>query len=136
MSRTYKDRPLYARAVWWQADHWGCEHATSRRWQPGRHGPRVCDLPADPDPASYNKTSRHLWRRTEWSCEWHPMWDRRRYGRGCVPRWFTNYVFHDPQRRKVREYGLRAIAEYRATGDVGTIEPDGRARNSAGWDYC
>lgn len=89
---------------------------------------RPCDLPAEPERRGYDRTAKYG---RQGQCTWEPIWDRR----GCVPKWFTDHVFHNPQRRALRDYSRRAAAEYRATREVELVEPDGRARHSAGWDY-
>lgn len=131
MSRTNKDKPIHARAAWWEPSHWRCENMPGswRCW----HEERACDLPAEPDPSMYDRTAKYGGRHGR--CTWEPVWDRHSYGRGCVPKWFTDYVFHNPQRRALRDYGREAVAEHRAGGEVDAVEPDGRARHSAGWEY-
>lgn len=123
MSRTDKDLPLYARAQWWEPDHWKCG-------RDGRHGTRECDLPTEPSPAGYDHT-RKWSTRARWGCRWTPVWDRS----NCpsVPKWFVDHVWHNKNRVAERTHGRRAAAEHRATGTVDSELPAGQHRHRAQW---
>lgn len=130
MSRTFKDKPLHARAAWWEPDHWGCENHLLR--SVFRRKNRTCDLPAEPDPSSYDRAARFGHRNT---CLWLPVPDPL-LDRACknnVPKWFVDHVSNNPNRRREREYNRRAIAEHRATGTVDTDLPGYQHRHRALW---
>lgn len=132
MSRTFKDKPLHARATWWEPDHWGCENHTLR--SVFCRECRTCDLPAEPDPSSYDRTARFGHRNT-WHCLWLPVPDPLldRVCKRNVPKWYVDHVSNNPNRRREREYNRRAIAEHRATGTVDTDLPGHQHRHRALW---
>lgn len=132
MSRTNKDEPLFVRATWWEPDHWACPYAVPRN--PFMRYRRYCDLPAEPDPSGYDRTGR--WRtRSTWRCRWEPAVtdERDHWPPRSVPKWYVDHVTHNPNRRRERDYGRRAIAEHRATGEVDADLPGFQHHHSGAW---
>jgi hypothetical protein len=136
MSDTDKDKPRYVVAEWWEPRHIGCQEAWPlRRWQGRIPSDHECDLPSDPV-VGYSRT---------WSldsgCHWVPAWPRRgdRFYRRPYPhppRWFVRHVWWGPERVATRVDGRRAVAEYRATGDV-DVEPRlYQHRHGARWQWA
>ncbi len=130
MSRTDKDMPYWVTAEWWEPEHWHCENVTPWLRQWGARGPRrACDLPDQPVVAP---PVRHTWRgRSMKTCTWVP--DDNRHPVGRAPRWYIHHTWTGPQRVKVRDRGRRAIAEYRATGEVDVELPRRQHRHGANW---
>lgn len=129
MSNTDKDKPEWVSAEWYEPYHMCGTHHT--RW--GRYN-GACTLPADPVRARENrwKFSRPL------GCHWVPVGKpyRNRWSLAHVPDWFIDHDWTAPQRRAVRDDSRRAIAEYRATGEVDVIHSteQHRHRTSYYWD--
>lgn len=126
MSDTDKDKPQWVTAEWYEAYHMCGDHHT--RW--GRYE-GSCTLPDEPVRMRENrwKYSRGL------GCHWTPV-DRpyrNRWSLAHVPRWFIDHVWTAPQRRAARDDSRRAIAEYRATGEVDVIHDTRQARHGAYW---
>lgn len=127
MSRTDKDRPHWVSAEWWEPHHMCKEHTFSRWWT----NTHTCDLPAEP---SLKREPRHHWRSgIPRCCHWVPVWERRTMP--SPPKWFVDHMWHNPQRRAVRDDSNRARAEYRATGTVDTVHDTRQAKNCAHWYY-
>lgn len=63
------------------------------------------------------------------------MWPRIRNYRSTPPRLFVDLVEKSPTRARVRDDCRRAIAEYRATGQVDVIPPIDQHRHCAAWLY-
>jgi hypothetical protein len=66
-------------------------------------------------------------------CTWEPDgWDRKYYTRppGSYDR---RVYFHGPNRREIRDFCAKALQEFRGTGDVEAVEPDGRRICQLDW---
>jgi hypothetical protein len=124
VSRTDKDLPWHLKARWWEPWHFGCENVTRLRIGRARQA-RECDLPAEPDERLYRAHGRR------YSCLWHPVTGQGPFGH--VPHWYVQYVWTRPERQAARVACGRAVAEYRATGEVDTIPTVRQARNCTQW---
>ena len=125
MSNTDKDKPEWVQAEYFEPYHM-CSAYSVRSWQKTN---RPCDLPAEP----VRKNGRSAWRIG--TCAWVPVDKpyRLRWSYRHVPRWFTDHVWIAPQRRAGRDDSRKAIAEYRATGEVDVIHDTRQARHGAHW---
>lgn len=132
MSDTDKDKPYWVTATWWEATHMHCPYDTNS-WRRHTSRRRPCNLPDRPDV----KRDRPGWRRYghDVRCYWWPVWERTRfrYKAWSPPRWFVNHVWEGVERVSVRDDCRRAIAEYRATGEVDTMPSVRQHRHGAGW---
>ncbi len=129
MSKTLKDRPWWVKATWWEPVHDGCQFDVPRsRWFPWRGPRRVCDLPAVPVVRRPTRTRqfKHVP-----MCFWWPVSEVHPFRH--APKWFIDHVGHDVERTAVRDRGRRAIAEYRATGDVDVELPVDQHRHQGRW---
>lgn len=132
MSRTDAHAPHWATVEWYLPEHRDCPSAIYS-WRSPASREHDCDLPDRP---VRRRPVLSLWRagRTT-GCYWRPDWT------GVSPwprppRWYVEHVWHNPERRRVRDTLRTAAAEYRATGDVDT-EPEARqGRNSARWQWA
>lgn len=128
MSRTDHHMPDWVTVEWWEATHVRCPHATSS-WRTTSLGFHECDLPDEP-------VREHPFRRRRPGrrpvCYWEPdlssvsPWPR-------PPRWYVDHVWHNPERRRLRDELRAAAAEWRAAGNVENDPPAYQARHSAGW---
>ncbi len=127
MSRTDNTDPYWTRAVWWQPEHWQCQHAMFPRG-------RTCDLPDEPQViADYRSRARaRLLRRCIWIPSWH---DRIAYGMGTAPSWYNTIYFTGPERRRVRDQLTRARQEHRATGQVDVETETAQHRHQGNWAW-
>ncbi len=131
MSDTVKDKPWWVRADWWEPYHYDCVNDVPRsRWWPRRREVRGCDLPAGP---VVRHPDHWISRRRVIGCVWVPVsGDHPVTG---PPKWFRDNRWTNPQRRVVRDNGRRAVAEYRATGQVDVELPGGQHRHNALCDW-
>lgn len=112
----------------------------------------ACDLPAAPRPGApgYGRPAAKPWARDEHGIWLYRGWRRsacrwdwvdvlrtsyRRYFPG-VPGWYIHHRWTGPQRVAVRDLGRRAVAEYRATGDVDVVMPTDQHHHSTVRDWC
>lgn len=131
MSRTDHHQPHWVTAELWEPAHYRCPNATEGWWNV-RFRDRECTLPPAPvreHPSGWRRT----WRSSVGSsCHWEPDWT------GVSPwtrpqRWFVEHVWHNPERRRLRDELRAAAAEYRATGDVTDDPAPRQARHCAAW---
>ena len=123
MSDTDKDKPYWVTAEWYEAWHLCAEcPGTAGRF---RAGP--CNLPAEP----VRQNSRIEASRTK-SCTWMACWERHRWFRPPGKDAIRVY-WNGPQRRAVRDDSRKAIAEYRATGEVNVVHDIRQARHGVTW---
>ena len=129
MSNTFKDRPWWVSAAWWEPVHDGCQHDVPRsRWYPWRGERRECDLPAAP---VLRRPQRRRWSRRIAQCGWWPVDERHPFRH--APKWFIDHVGRDVERTAVRDRSRRAVAEYRATGGVDVELPVDQHRHQGRW---
>lgn len=122
MSNTDKDMPYWVTAEWYEAHH-TCREHTLTGWQ---RRVEPCNLPTEP---VRQRKTLSAWRTK--SCFWVARWERRPVG---VPdRETLREEWHCPQRRAVRDDSRKAIAEYRATGEVDTVHDIRQARHGVSW---
>jgi hypothetical protein len=141
MSDTDKDKPWWVTTTWWEPHHLWCEHDTKSRTRLGSRAwyltgsSRVCDLPDGPDTTRDRPRLSGWRRRNDVRCYWWPTWNRSRfrYKTGNPPRWFVHHVWTGVERVSVRDDCRRAIAEYRATGEVDTEPSVRQHHHGAGW---
>lgn len=131
MSDTDKDKPWWVTVTWWEPAHIWCEHDTASYRSRDK---RTCDLPDEPDPTR-DRPRLSGRRRGEVHCSWWPTRERNRfrYKTGNPPRWFVRHVWNGIERVSVRDACLRAIGEYRATGEVDVMPSVRQHRHGAGW---
>lgn len=130
MSRTDTHMPHWVTAEWYEPVHYRCQNGEhSLRWW-NANGSRECDLPERPvRHGNVSSSWRSLANR---HCTWEPDWT------GVSPwprppRWFVEHVWHNTERRRVRDDLRAAAAEWRARGEVDTEPAARQARHSAQW---
>jgi hypothetical protein len=129
MSRTDNTTPHWVRAIWWEPEHWRCQHAM---FPDGR----ACDLPAEPIVAKEFSTRWRAFATTGGGCAWIPTWDEMAGGGGwSAPPWFNRIEFTCPERRRVRDQLIRARQEYRATGETDLVVETAQHRHRGDWAW-
>lgn len=129
MSRTDKDRPY-----WLEYGDWVEAHICNRPWTQSWSN---CDIPEfPPDKVIRPRTFGVMKSGWTW-CAWERRSERKHYSNRYhiknVPKWYVDHVYHNPMRRDNRDMGRRAVAEYRATGDIDAEFEVRQARNDAKW---
>jgi len=126
MSRTDNTDPHWVRAIWWEPDHYRCQHSWIRR--------RDCDLPPAPIVAAEYRSRRMTGLHKR--CIWVPSWDGMTTGGGwSSPPWFNRIEFTAPERRRVRDQLTRARQEYRAAGDTDVVVETAQHRHQGAWAW-
>lgn len=119
MAHTDKDMPYWVTAEWYESYHMCSLGTWNRREEP-------CNLPTTP---IRQRRTISAWRAK--SCIWVACWERRRVS---IPdRETLRTEWHCPQRRAVRDDSRRAIAEYRAAGEVDIVHDIRQARHGVSW---
>lgn len=114
MSRTDKDLPYWMRATKWRENHyWKCSV-----------GIVACTIP---EFKSFD-TRRFT------SCHWQPL-DDVNFWEQAPPKWFLDHVWHNPERRRVRDTARKIIADYNANGDTDLEIAGFQHRHNASWLY-
>lgn len=129
MSRTDAHAPHWVSCELYEPAH-RCVNAIHTHWSAVGY-PGECDLPDTPV-RRRPVLSGWRWRPESPRCTWQPTWD----GVSAwprPPRWFVEHHWHNPERRRVRDTLLAAVADWRANGGT-DVEPAPRqARHGAAY---
>lgn len=121
MSKTDKDRPPWVRAKddpnRVASHHYRCEvEYPYGSWWATRMPRHPCDI--DERHAGYC----HYFERDR---SWH----------SAPPRWFRRHRWYDPEHNDVRMDCVKAIKEYRGSGDTDVMPSIQQHRHGASWDW-
>jgi len=137
MSRTDKDRPYRVRAADPHQPGRYARHASYRYyWQGSSCMGADCDLPDFHDrrpTATWHQRNTGV---PSPDCTWElEHWVTSPYG-GSSPKWFTDHVWHNPERRRERDELRAARREYNAHGDLEGFDfANFQGRHSATWNW-